>query len=128
MKQENVLYFTDKEEEVVDLLIEVGIAKNIAKVLVFLANTPEATSRAIERGIDMNQPEVSVAMQTLMGQGWVKSRDGSPDSKGKRKGRPMKIYELAKPINDIISCIEDEKKTHAMNQIALLKKVRAHIS
>ena len=50
MRTENVMYFTEKEEEFANLLIEIGTKRNVAKVLVFLANTPEATSRAIERG------------------------------------------------------------------------------
>ena len=50
MKQESVQYFTEKEEEFANLLIEIGTKKNVATVLVFLASTPEATSRAIERG------------------------------------------------------------------------------
>ena len=66
MRQENVIYFTEKEEEFANLLIKIGIQKNIAKVLVFLAKTPEATSRAIERGTDMRQPEISMAMKYLM--------------------------------------------------------------
>jgi len=123
MRQENVTYFTDKEEEFVNLLIEVGIAKNIAKVLVFLSHTPEASSRAIERGADLRQPEVSIAMQHLMEQGWIRSHESSVES----KGRPMKFYELAKPINEIIECIENEKKIEAKNQLALVQKLRKHI-
>jgi len=123
MKQENVMYFTDKEEEFVNLLIAIGITKNIAKVLVFLANTPETTSRAIERGVDMRQPEVSIAMKSLIDRGWIRSRESSAES----KGRPMKIYELAKSINEIIESIENEKKTEAKNQLALVKKLRAHL-
>ena len=123
MKQENVMYFTDKEEEFVNLLIAIGITKNIAKVLVFLANTPETTSRAIERGVDMRQPEVSIAMKSLIDRGWIRSRESSAES----KGRPMKIYELAKPINEIIEGIENEKKTEAKNQLALIKKLQAHL-
>jgi len=123
MKQENVMYFTDKEEEFVNLLIAIGITKNIAKVLVFLANTPETTSRAIERGVDMRQPEVSIAMKSLIDRGWIRSRESSAES----KGRPMKIYELAKSINEIIESIENEKKTEAKNQLALVKKLRAYL-
>ncbi|MCX6697309.1 MAG: ArsR family transcriptional regulator [Methanoregula sp.] len=123
MRQENVMYFTDKEEEFVNLLIEIGIAKNIAKVLVFLSHTPEATSRAIERGADLRQPEVSIAMQHLMEQGWIRSRESSAET----KGRPMKIYELAKPVNEIMDCIENDKKTEAKNQLALIQKLRKHL-
>jgi predicted transcriptional regulator len=66
----NVMYFTEKEEEFANLLIEIGTKRNVAKVLVFLANIPEATSREIERGTDLRQPEVSIAMGYLMEQGW----------------------------------------------------------
>jgi len=120
MRTENVMYFTDKEEEFANLLIEIGTKRNVAKVLVFLANTPEATSRAIERGTDLRQPEVSIAMRYLQEQSWISSRE----SKAESKGRPVKIYELAKPINDIMDNIEKEKKIEAVTQLALIQKLR----
>jgi predicted transcriptional regulator len=123
LRQENVIYFTQKEEDFANLLIKIGTKKNIAKVLVFLAKTPEATSRAIERGTDMRQPEISMAMKYLMDQGWVRSRESS----GERKGRPIKIYELAKPFNEIMDCIENEKKNEANNKLALVQKLRQHL-
>jgi predicted transcriptional regulator len=62
-------------------------------------------------------------MKSLIDRGWIKSRESSAES----KGRPMKIYELAKPINEIIEIIENEKKTEAKNQLALIKKLQAHL-
>jgi predicted transcriptional regulator len=123
LRQENVIYFTQKEEEFANLLIKIGTKKNIAKVLVFLAKTPEATSRAIERGTDMRQPEISMAMKYLMDQGWIRSRESS----GESKGRPIKIYELAKPFNEIMDCIENEKKNEAKNKLVLVQKLRQHL-
>ena len=123
MRQENVQYFTEKEEEFANLLIEIGTKKNVAKVLVFLAGTPETTSRAIERGTDMRQPEVSVAMKHLMDQGWIRNRERSCEN----KGRPMKVYELTKPITVIIDCIEKKKKNEANNQLALVRKLRDYL-
>jgi predicted transcriptional regulator len=123
MRQENILYFTDKEEEFANLLIKIGTKKNIAKVLVFLAKTPETTTHALERGTDMRQPEVSLAMRYLMDQGWIRSRE----SEGESKGRPMKIYTLAKSIDEIMTCIENEKKIEASNQLALVQKLREHL-
>ncbi|MEI7857483.1 MAG: ArsR family transcriptional regulator [Methanomicrobiales archaeon] len=123
MRQETVEYFTDKEEEFANLLIEIGTKKNVAKVLVFLANTPEATSRAIERGTDMRQPEVSIAMKYLMNQDWIKSCECPSEN----KGRPMKVYELAKSITEIMKCIAREKKIEANNQLALIKKLRGYL-
>jgi predicted transcriptional regulator len=123
MRQENVVYFTEKEEEISNLLIEIGIKKNIAKVLVFLAKTPETTSLALERGTDMRQPEVSLAMRYLMDQGWIRSRESSDVS----KGRPMKIYTQAKSIDEIMNCIENEKKNETNHQLVLIKKLRMHL-
>ena len=123
MRTENVMYFTEKEEEFANLLIEIGTKRNVAKVLVFLANTPEATSRAIERGTDLRQPEVSIAMNYMFEHGWLKNRE----SKAMSKGRPVKIYTLAVPVPEIMTSIEKQKKTEANNQLALVKKMRSYI-
>jgi predicted transcriptional regulator len=123
MRQENVMYFTQDEEEFANLLIKIGTKKNIAKVLVFLAKTPEATSHTIENGTDLRQPDVSLAMGYLMDQGWIKSRE----CKGERKGRPMKMYTLTKPINEILDYVENEKKIEASNQLGLVRKLRQHL-
>ena len=117
------MYFTEKEEEFANLLIEIGTKKNVAKVLVFLANIPEATSHAIERGLDLRQPEVSIAMHYLTDQGWISSRE----SKAESKGRPMKVYKLAKPIADIMDSIEKETMKEATNHLAMIQKLRDFI-
>lgn len=123
MRTESVQYFTEKEEAFVDLLIEIGTKKNVAKLLVFLANTPEATSREIERGTDLRQPEVSIAMKYLADQGWIKEHEKSSES----KGRPMKVYQLAMPMTKIMGYIEDEKKKEAKDQLVLVGKLREYI-
>ncbi|WOF16500.1 ArsR family transcriptional regulator [Methanoplanus sp. FWC-SCC4] len=120
MKLEKVLTFTEKEEELATLLTDVGLKRNVAKVLVYLANTNEATSRDIERGTDLRQPEVSIAMRTLNEKEWIENRE----SKAESKGRPVKIYCLSKPMKDIIDIIEAEKKKEIENQLKLIQKVR----
>jgi predicted transcriptional regulator len=115
----NVFFFTEKEEEFVNLLIEIGTSKNVAKMLVFLANATEATSRDLERGTDMRQPEVSTAVKYLIDQGWIKDRENPSE-----KGRPHKRYSLAVPIKEIIATIEKFKKNEANNQLELLRKIR----
>jgi predicted transcriptional regulator len=124
MRQEKVQFYTEKEEEFSNLLIEIGTKRNVAKVLVFLAHTPEASSRAIERGTDLRQPEVSIAMRYLAEQNWISSRD----SKAESKGRPIKIYELSKPIDEIMDSIEKEKKKEAQNQLAMVQKLRDYLA
>ena len=124
MKAEEVLYFTQKEEEFATLLIDIGIKRNVAKVLVYLANTDEATSREIERGTDLRQPEVSIAMRFLKEKKWINTRE----SKAESKGRPVKIYSLSRPINEIIDVIERNKRKEVDNQLALIEKARGLIS
>jgi predicted transcriptional regulator len=63
-------------------------------------------------------------MRYLMEHGWITSRE----SKAESKGRPVKIYELAKPINDIMDSIEKEKKKEANHQLQLIQKLRNYIS
>ncbi|MFY9800760.1 MAG: MarR family transcriptional regulator, partial [Methanoregula sp.] len=113
----------EKEEEFVNLLIGVGTKRNVAKVLVFLANIPEVTSREIERGTDLRQPEVSLAMKDLMENGWIRSRE----SKAETKGRPVKIYELAQPISAILESIEKKKEKEVSSQFAHIQKLRGYL-
>jgi len=124
MKPQHVMYFTEKEKEFVDLLIDVGTRKNVAQVLVFLANVPEATSRDIERGTDLRQPEVSLAMHYLIGQEWIKIKENKTEG----KGRPVKIYFLSRPIDRIMNSIEKEKKDQAKQQLARVQKLREYIA
>ncbi|MCQ8894574.1 MAG: ArsR family transcriptional regulator [Methanolinea sp.] len=124
MKSRNVMYFTPREEELADLLVQIGLKKNVAKVLIYLAHTEEATSRDIERGTDLRQPEVSIAMATMTEQKWVENRE----TKAENKGRPVKIYRLSRPIHDIMDSIEQEKKREITNQLRLIQQVRDYIS
>ena len=119
MKEETVLYLSDAEEEFVSILTKVGTRKNVAKVLVFLANTAKATQRMIERGADLRQPEVSIALKYMAGQGWVKSSE-IPS----HKGRPNKQFTLAMPARQIMASIERTTKERADSQLALVRKMR----
>lgn len=101
----------------------IGTKSNVAKVLVFLARTKKATSRAIELGTDMRQPEVSIAMKYLVERGWIKNCVSSAES----KGRPVKVYELAKTITVIINGIEKEKQNEKNNTLALVRKLQDYI-
>jgi predicted transcriptional regulator len=120
MRQEKVQYFTDKEEEFLNLLIGIGMKTNVAKLLVFFAGTPSATSREIEHGTDLRQPEVSVAMKYLAERGWIRSYDNPSGN----TGRPMKIFELATPITGIMKSIGSEMKEKTDNQFARIRKLR----
>ncbi|MGD0535440.1 MAG: MarR family transcriptional regulator [Methanoregula sp.] len=124
MKGRKVQYFTENETEFVNLLIGIGVPRTVAKVLVFLANTPETTSRDIERGADLRQPEVSIAMQYLKEQGWITSRLVRTES----IGRPQNVVSLSRPIAEIIDRIQTEKEGEIQKKLALAQKIRDYIA
>jgi predicted transcriptional regulator len=119
-----MMYLTGKEEELVNLLFKIGIKRNVATVLVFLAKTPMVSSRAIVRGTDLRQPEVVIVIRYLKKRGWIKNQDNT----AKSKGRPVKIYELAKPITEIMNGIEKEKVQEANDQLQIIQRLRNYIN
>jgi predicted transcriptional regulator len=123
MKIREVRFFTENEEEFVSLLIGCGMARNVATVLVFLAHAGNTTSRDIERGTDMRQPEVSIAMKYLAARGWV----GTCEDISSGKGRPSRIYALAMPIGTIVAAIEKDAKNEVKTRLALLAKMQEYV-
>jgi len=85
MKQENSYVLDEKDDKAVQLLSDLGMPKNLAKTLLYIYQVDECRSADIERGADLRQPDVCVAMQELRMRGWVKKRD----LKKKGKGRPV---------------------------------------
>jgi predicted transcriptional regulator len=124
VKPTNFLSFTEREETITDTLVALGLKRNVARVIVYLSSTEEATSRMIERGTDLRQPEVSMAMRPLRACRWIESTERKTDS----KGRPVKIYRLSYPISVIMDSIEEQKKTEAKIQMDLVQKLRETLS
>jgi len=111
---------TPLQDEMVNLLVGVGMKRNVAKVLVFLSELSEASSREIERGTDLRQPEVSIAMRELKEQEWVTYRE----SKTENKGRPVKIYSVALGLSEITNILEQKKRQEAESQILMINRMR----
>jgi len=95
-----------KEEVLVDLLVNAGLAKNVAKTLVFLARRDETTSVDIEKATGLRQPEVSLAMAVLRERGWIEKRD----LKKEGKGRPVHAYRLTLPMEGILDAIARDER------------------
>ena len=55
----------EKEEEIADALISLGMSRNVAMTLAYMQNTNSATSLDLERAARLRQPEVSIAMRLL---------------------------------------------------------------
>jgi len=94
-----------QDEKIVKIFSDLGMPRNLAKTLMYISQTEECRSAEIEHGANLRQPEVSVAMQVLQNKGWITKRD----LKKKGKGRPVHLYKLTSPINDIIKNFEKEK-------------------
>ena len=115
----------DDDHEFVDLLHSLGVQRNVAKAITYLAVVGEATSREIERGTDMRQPEVSIAMRTLRRENWVDEKDVK-SSEG--KGRPHKVYTLITPLDEIIRSIEDAKRKKSAEAMESIRKLKELVS
>ena len=95
----------EKDEEIADALIAIGMSRNIARTLSYLQNVNEATSVELERVVRLHQPEVSIAMKQLKERDWINERE----KKKTGKGRPYKIYSLKVSFNDIIAQLEKQQ-------------------
>ena len=114
-----------ERDEFASILMEIGLKRNVAKVLTYLAGVPEATSREIEIGSNLRQPEVSIAMREIRRLGWVAERD----EKNPGKGRPYRIYKLNCSLPDILQYLESENAKEAekvMKQIERLKSLKSN--
>ena len=89
-------------------------------MITYLANTDEVTSREIEMGTDLGQPEVSTGMRTLRQNNWIEQRD----IKSKEKGRLVKFYKLSVPIEEIIKYYEDVKNNEATKTMQAIQKLK----
>ena len=112
-----------RDETLVDLLIETGLSRNIAKTLVFLSKRDETTSVEIEKATGLRQPEVSIAMQELRRRKWVDKRD----IKKEGKGRPVHSYRLSLPWADILAHIDREEQAKIDRIEANRKKLKTFV-
>ena len=110
----------EKDLEFIDALRSLNVPRNVAGLITYLANTNEATSRQIETGTNLRQPEVSIAMRTLRQNNWIDERD----FKAEGKGRPMKIYKLRVPIEKIIQHYEVEKNSEAAKTMQAIQRLK----
>jgi predicted transcriptional regulator len=96
----------EKNEEIADTLISLGMKRPIARVLSYLKNRNEVTSVELERETGLRQPEVSIATKELKEYGWINERE----EKKPGKGRPHKIYSLKVGFNKIIAQLEKQQR------------------
>ena len=124
MKESTVKVLDDKDLEFAETLRSLGVQRNVAILITYLANVDEASSREIEMGSDLRQPEVSIAMRTLRENEWVNEKE----IKRGGKGRPMKVYTLQTQIDSIIKYFEEEKQQESAHTMESIQKLKDLIS
>jgi len=105
MKRKTNYSLNKQDKEIVEVFTELGMPKNLAKTLIYISNVDECRSKDIEKGVNLLQPQVSVAIQELRKKGWVKKYE----IKKKRKGRPVHRYSLNRSLSNIVDSFQKEK-------------------
>jgi predicted transcriptional regulator len=123
VKEKTIQFLSEKEEEFISLLTRTGMQKNMATVLVFLAEAQKATSRMIERGADLRQPAVSVALSRRRERGWVTHTDIPTTG----MGRPNKQFRLAVPLRQILAGVEEATRKNIDRQLGLAHRLRTFV-
>ncbi|MCG7848890.1 MAG: transcriptional regulator protein [ANME-2 cluster archaeon] len=120
MRHSEMRVFDDRDLEFIDILRNLNISRNVASTLAYLANVDEATSKDLEMGSELRQPEVSIAMRELRTYGWLDERE----IKKEGKGRPMKVYKLAVPMNEIVLHLEEKTRQEAEKSLYNIEKLK----
>ena len=121
MREAVVGAMDDDQLEMANILRRLGVQINVAKLIIYLATAGESTSKEIEMGAGLKQPEVSIAMRTLRRENWVNEREVK-STEG--KGRPHKVYALITPLDEIIRLIEEDKRKDSAQAIESVQKLR----
>jgi len=94
----------EKEQKAVKVLLRLGFPRPEAQTLIFLFKTGRVTTREIEKGVNLRQPEVSQGTNALINRKWIKA--SKIQTKG--KGRPYYKYYLARSKKKILDDIQRE--------------------
>jgi predicted transcriptional regulator len=121
MKDYEVKVLDENDHIFIETLRNLGMSRNVATMMAYLMNVDEASSQEIEISTGLRQPEVSLALKLMQKQSWISVRS----EKRPGKGRPMKIYSLVTPIDEIISYYEDKIYKESQATISAIKKLKA---
>lgn len=121
MKSSEVSVFDDTDLEFIDILRNLNISRNVASTLAYLSSVDEATSKDLELGSQLRQPEVSIAMRELRKSGWLEEREVKKEG----KGRPMKVYRLSIPMSEIVVHLENQTRLNAKRTMRNIEKLKS---
>ncbi len=121
MKSLTIRQLDEKDEEIADALISLGMSRPVARTLSYLQNGNEVTTIEIERGTGLRQPEVSIVTRDLKERGWINERE----EKKLGKGRPHKVYSLKVGFNKIIAQLEKQQRNAVDEMQKNIKRLKA---
>ncbi|VVB86684.1 Uncharacterised protein [uncultured archaeon] len=120
MKSLTIRQLDEKNEEIADALISLGISRTVARALGYLQGSNEVTSVGLEREAGLRQPEVSIVMRDLKERGWISERE----EKKPGKGRPYKVYLLKVGFNEIVAELEKQQRRAADEARLRIERLR----
>jgi predicted transcriptional regulator len=121
MREKKPYGMSEKEYEIVELLRKLDINRPVALTLACLSSGEEITSREIEKNSSLRQPEVSIAMRYLKDNNWVDIRE---EKKTEGKGRPVKLYKLITPLEEIVQSIEQRVILESRSVLSNIEKLK----
>ena len=120
MKDHEIKVFDEDDHIFVKTLSNLGMSRNVATTMAYLMNVNEASSQEIEISTGLRQPEVSLAIRLMSNQSWISVRL----EKKSGKGRPVKIYSLSAPIDEIMSYYEEKIYKESQTTISVINKLK----
>ena len=112
------------DEQFVAILQSLGMHRNIAILIAYLANAGEATSRDIVAAVGLCKSEVNMRLQDLRNENWINARA----VKTVDKGRSPMAYSLTIPVVDIIKRLEDETLGESAEALESVRKLKGLVS
>ncbi len=110
----------ERDLEFIETLRVLGVSRNLAMLIAYLAGSGEASSKEIETGANLSQAGVSIAVKTLREKGWIDERK----IKGGKKGRLMNVYSLKVEMDEIIRHFEREKLSESAQVMVSIQRLK----
>jgi predicted transcriptional regulator len=110
----------NSNDEIVNLLVDMGVSRKTAKTLTYLSSVNESISKTIEEETRLRQPEVSTALKELRGRGWI----AKEDIKKEGKGRPIHSYKMVVPFDRAVKTLVKEKKSEINEMQTTIKRLK----
>lgn len=108
------------EKEKVSVLVDAGLKKVEAKVLLYLFEHKKTVTRSIEREMFLRQPSVCNALSGFLKKGWVSKNQ---KEKNGGRGRPETVFTLVKKKEEMIDDMKEQLRQRSIQIDKSLEKL-----